>query len=464
VVAHHDQSPNTIEGADNDGSGIATLLQLAAIFAAEPPPKYTLVFVATDAEEYGMIGTRRYIETHPAPSDIIAGISLDNLGKKWSNGMDMSPVGQFRNYGPLWLLLTTREAARADEDLWMPRIRSPLDQLLNQAVPVSFMDQGPLVAAGVPAFGFDTLYSPDPEIRELVWGTYHSPQDTLDDQSPEVLHQSGRISEALLRQLLAMDDFPQEGGPYLYFEASQRVLRGTPLWLIFIGFVILFFGGSYFSGGRLSAEKLRAWWGALPHLLSLWLPLLFSILLLYVFVWLGLMDKYHLYPALAKDSAIFQPRWPAVILYVIGLMAFLGAGHRLAGRYMSQATIPSPAQLKSLALLVVGLAGIYILIINPFSLLFFVPLLSWFFIGGRRGGGRLLDVTLFLLGGLVVYFLIYFFGFVILRNNFAVLWYLMMMFSIRMISFPTAVAITAILAAGLMLVVNLPLQASGRNI
>ena len=44
---------------------------------------------------------------------------------------------------------------------------------------------------------------------------------------------------------------------------------------------------------------------------------------------------------------------------------------------------------------------------------------------------------------------------VVLRNDFAILWYLMM-FSIRMISFPTAVAITAIVAAGLSMIVNPP--------
>ncbi len=43
-----------------------------------------------------------------------------------------------------------------------------------------------------------------------------------------------------------------------------------------------------------------------------------------------------------------------------------------------------------------------------------------------------------------------------MRNDFAVLWYLMMMFSIGMISFPTAVAITAIVAAGLSMIVNPP--------
>ncbi|MGB7115449.1 MAG: M28 family peptidase, partial [Anaerolineales bacterium] len=73
VVAHHDQASTTIQGADNDGSGIAILLHLADIFASEGPPKYTLVFVADDAEEYGMVGSRRYIQTHLNAENIIAG-------------------------------------------------------------------------------------------------------------------------------------------------------------------------------------------------------------------------------------------------------------------------------------------------------------------------------------------------------------------------------------------------------
>jgi hypothetical protein len=145
-----------------------------------------------------------------------------------------------------------------------------------------------------------------------------------------------------------------------------------------------------------------------------------------------------------------------VILFVVGLAVFLGLGRKLAGRYGARLAELSPGQFNSFGLFVIGLTGLYILAINPFSLLFLVPTLSWFLIGGRRGLGRAFDIVLFALGGLVVYALLYFFGFVILRNGFAVLWYLMMMFSIRMISFPTAVAITAIVAAGLSMIVNPP--------
>jgi hypothetical protein len=145
-----------------------------------------------------------------------------------------------------------------------------------------------------------------------------------------------------------------------------------------------------------------------------------------------------------------------VILFVVGLAVFLGLGRKMAGRYGARLAELSPSQINSFGLFMTGLAGLYILGINPFSLLFLVPTLLWFLIGGRRGLGKAFDMVLFALGGLVVYVLFYFFGFVILRNDFAILWYLMMMFSIGMISFPTAVAITAIVAAGLSMIVNPP--------
>jgi hypothetical protein len=100
--------------------------------------------------------------------------------------------------------------------------------------------------------------------------------------------------------------------------------------------------------------------------------------------------------------------------------------------------------------------GVYIVIANPFSLLFLVPVLLWFLIRGRKGIGKLLDIFLFLLGGLMVYALIYFFGFLLLRYGFVFLWMFMNIISIGMFSFPAMLAATAVIAAGLSLIVTPP--------
>ena len=63
-----------------------------------------LVEVLDDPLAYiGMIGSRRYMETHPDPEKIIAGISLDNLGRVYYQDMETAMVGQYEGYAPIWL-------------------------------------------------------------------------------------------------------------------------------------------------------------------------------------------------------------------------------------------------------------------------------------------------------------------------------------------------------------------------
>ncbi|MEZ4448473.1 MAG: M28 family peptidase [Nannocystaceae bacterium] len=446
VVAHHDQSPETIEGADNDGSGITILLGLAELFAAEGPPAYTLVFLAADGEEWGMLGSRRFVAEHDDPSRILAAISLDNLGKGFYDGLTIEPIGQFRGYGPLWLQRAAETATTAVPGLWVPRLRSILEQVLDQAVPISFMDQGPFVAAGVPALG---LAGAVPEgSRELHWQTYHSPGDTMALQSAASLGQAGRAAEALIRQLQGTREFPVESGPYLHDPRRGEALRGAGLWAMFVGVVGLFFVGAARRGGARASSIAASLRRTLPHALALWLPLCGALGVLRLLVATGLMLEFHLYPATPRDPEIFHPRWPAVAIFLAVTAALFVGALRLARR----APAASPGDRQCMGLAMVGLCGAYVLVLNPFSLLFLVPALAWLGIRGRRGIGRALDLGLFALGGAVVYALIWFFGFVILRSGLGVLWYLMMMFAIGMVGLPTGLAITAALAGGLLLV------------
>ncbi len=452
VVAHHDQSPATVQGADNDGSGIATLVHLAEIFAAEGQPRYTLTFISTDAEEYGMLGSRHYLQTHPDTEMIVAGISLDNLGKYFYTWLKMEATGQFKDYGQLWLLLTAQETARRYPGLWVPQIRSVLFQALDQAVPVSYMDQGPMVAAGIPAFGLAA--EEPPEFAELDWDTYHTPEDTIELQSAEVLSQSGKVTEALIRQLLWMEGHPRQPGSYLYFSESESVLRGAPLWAIFSILPAIFLVASLAAGHISMDQKLKVWRSALIYFLSLWLPLVGGILLLYLFVQVGLLHEFHLYPATTKDPAILNPRWLTLGIFLLGLGLFFALGR--AGWRMVRQLLPhlNPISVKNFGKFVVGLAGVYILLINPFSLLFLLPTLFWLLISERHGTRRILDWLAFALGGLMVYALIYFFGFVMQRMGFTILWFLMYMFSSGLIRFSMALAITAVIAAGLSMVIK----------
>ncbi|MCL5428480.1 MAG: M28 family metallopeptidase [Chloroflexi bacterium] len=457
IVAHHDQAPTTIQGADNDGSGISILLQLAEIFVNEGTPAYTLTFVATDGEEYGMLGTAHYVRTHPNPEDILVGMSLDNLGREYYDAMNIELIGQYRNYGPIWVPLTLQAAAEAAGG-WQVNLRAPLDQMLDQAGPISFMDQGPMIAAGIPAVGL-TGHVPA-EFGELQYRLWHDPDDTMEHQSAETLGAAGRVAEAFVRQLLATEEFPRGMGPYIYFEKSNQSLQGWPLWALFVAFVALFFLASFLTLPRGSwREAFESRRRAAPHFLSLWLPLLASIVLTYVLVAVGMMDKYAAYPATSKDVHIYNPRWEAVIIFLGGLAVFLWLGRLLSSRLPLRASAakrgnpqdnaPTFLDRKSLAFGVIGVGAVYVLFISPFSLLFFVPLLFWLLISPLRGATakrqslsrasrlepalsgangatresnplarKAMNIALFLLGGLVFYGLFYFFGFVIYDYGF----------------------------------------------
>lgn len=79
IGAHYDGVPGT-PAADDNGTGVAGLLELARTFAAEPI-KYPVRIVAFDMEEYGMLGSQEYaklLKQQKQPLRLM--ISLEMLG------------------------------------------------------------------------------------------------------------------------------------------------------------------------------------------------------------------------------------------------------------------------------------------------------------------------------------------------------------------------------------------------
>ena len=90
-LGKHDDEPgdNIYNGAVDNGTGVAGILEIAGKFAAAPtPPKRSLVFTAVTLEESGLLGSKYYV-AHPAvPLDqTVAVINLDAL----------SPIGKARD-------------------------------------------------------------------------------------------------------------------------------------------------------------------------------------------------------------------------------------------------------------------------------------------------------------------------------------------------------------------------------
>ncbi len=68
-------------GADDDASGTATVLELARLLTSGPRPKRTVVFTTFGSEELGLLGSRGFAAKPPFPlSDLVADIEFEQTG------------------------------------------------------------------------------------------------------------------------------------------------------------------------------------------------------------------------------------------------------------------------------------------------------------------------------------------------------------------------------------------------
>lgn len=111
VTAHFDHvgvgravnGDSIYNGADDDASGTAAMLEIARRLASGPAPRRTVVFAAMTGEEVGLIGTRWYINNPPFPLErTVANLNLEMLarpdsvaggpGRAWLTGYERSTM------------------------------------------------------------------------------------------------------------------------------------------------------------------------------------------------------------------------------------------------------------------------------------------------------------------------------------------------------------------------------------
>lgn len=123
LSAHYDHvgigKPNAgndsiYNGADDNASGVATLLAIARYFAGHPP-KYNLIFAAFDAEEMGLQGAKAFVAKPPVPlSRIVANVNMDMVGQNSRNELYVCGTAHYPG------LKKYVEAAAAKSSIKMP--------------------------------------------------------------------------------------------------------------------------------------------------------------------------------------------------------------------------------------------------------------------------------------------------------------------------------------------------------
>jgi hypothetical protein len=79
LCAHYDSVPAG-PGVGDDGSGVATLLEVARALKAGPAPRRPVVLLLDDAEECGMLGAEAYVAAHRVEDEVEAVVNCDARG------------------------------------------------------------------------------------------------------------------------------------------------------------------------------------------------------------------------------------------------------------------------------------------------------------------------------------------------------------------------------------------------
>jgi Zn-dependent M28 family amino/carboxypeptidase len=190
VSAHYDhlgvRDGRTYHGADDNASGVAMLLHVAAQ-CATTPFQHPLLLAFFDAEEVGLQGAQAFVKSPPVPLDRIAlNVNFDMVSR--SDRREIFVAGPGR-----WPRLA--EALKGLAASAPVAVRFGHDTGGGQDDWTTQSDHGAFHGAGIPFIYLGVEDHAD----------YHQPTDTADKIAPDFL---GGVATVVMRALQALDRAP----------------------------------------------------------------------------------------------------------------------------------------------------------------------------------------------------------------------------------------------------------------
>ena len=448
IMAHYDTARPTVQGAMDDGSGIGVLVELGRIFSTAPL-RHSLLLVASDGEEWGMLGAEDLALNYPDRERIAAALSLDYLAPAELADLQLAAVGFERGYTPAWLRDLARKAAAHE----MLPVLEPagISEHIERALLISATDQGPLLGNGIAAINLGSG-SAD---RSLEARIYHSAEDTIDKLKVDSFEKYGRVAERILR---SMDDTAPVGRDISApFRVTSSRYLPAPLIMVlqFLTFVPLVLGVCFlWRGSRAQLNPARV----TRELLALGGTLLPAALLYYAIVVLtrtGRIPVFSGYPPGPKDPILENPPWE--VISGLGVVLALAATACFFGvRFLSR-KLPAPSFLvsQSLILTVVMATVVSGFCYNSYWTVVFLSLPAWVWVlvdRGRSVTSRLLKAVLVAAAGLPWFALTCYYS-RILDVGWRIVWYEILALSTGMFSAAAYFLTGMMVATGLRLAV-----------
>ena len=175
LSAHYDHvgknETSYYPGADDNASGIAALLELAEEFAEYEKLKYTMIFLATTAEEVGLVGSSIHVENPDFdPAKVVCSFHFDMISRCDSKQTDCNYIYCIGNDQFALLDSLVRKA-----DELFPHCTFNYSE--NDSGILTRTDASNFVQKGIPSVLFFSGFHDD----------YHKPTDTVDKIDFEIL-------------------------------------------------------------------------------------------------------------------------------------------------------------------------------------------------------------------------------------------------------------------------------------
>lgn len=367
VMAHRDND-GTGQGANDNASGTAMLIQLARAYGAPAgastgrlQPNHTILFVSTDGGSAGGLGAAWFASHAPLRHDVAGVINLDAVG---GSGRVRVEFNGDTPRNPSGVFLQTVAARIATQTGRPPARPSAVRQLVDFGFPFSLYEQAPFLSRGVAAVTLTTAGDNPPDPLG----------DTPNRLRADRLEQVGRAAQDTLGTLDEGLEFTQGTSSYLYL--GSRLIRGWSIELVLLACLLPFLATAVDLFARCRRRHiplgpaLRAYWSRLAF--WAWVVGLFEL-----FGLLGAWPDGASRP-ISPHSAVAHD-WPAKSLLALGALALAGwlvSRERLIPRR----TITTEEELAGHTASLLCLSALSLLVVatNPFALIFLLPSLhAW---------------------------------------------------------------------------------------
>ncbi len=200
-------------GADDNASGVAVMLELIKTTAKSLKPARTVIFVAFTAEEAGLVGSRYFVNNYKnfLIEKIIANLNLDSVGRMFDNKLIVINSNSAREWK--FIFMGTEFTTGVATEL--------ITQNLDASDQVAFLEKG------IPAVQF--FVGPHQD--------YHKPTDDIEKIDPAGLVKTATVVKETLIYLAdrkepmtftgkAKDIVPSAGTPMMQKTSGKKAATG----------------------------------------------------------------------------------------------------------------------------------------------------------------------------------------------------------------------------------------------